>query len=454
MTARVSYPTRYPRLDTKPKVGDSVEGTLYFTNGGDAEGNFYFEIMKDGTRCVSKYNYSLGSGKRSETIRCNFSMPNRTVKLTFNIGLAENGAWVKKYTQTTTITPGLETGSFKVYVRDRNTYNPISSAKVVSQGVTKYTDSSGYTDYFGPYERGKSYSYSVSKSGYNSGSGVCYLTKTTQTDTIMLTPVCNCGSWTNKECVRTNYRRQTRSCTPAGCDTEEREVYDATCEPACECGEWINRECVENDKRRQTRTCTPSGCEVEERIVNDFSCEMEGIITCDTDTCANTLDIHTGCDLLKYYDKDKDGVLTTAEVGDAINDMYSGKITAKELQFIGDCRVNYNSINAKCPGCIEVGKGVITMCNINALPCPDCGNAKEGVEISVVSEMRNDGGDAEFRFYIYDLAGNELSKEPDVTYKNVASGATWKIEKSLLVNLNFNMPNKILDGELKLVRQV
>lgn len=103
-------------------------------------------------------------------------------------------------------------------------------------------------------------------------------------------------------------------------------------------------------------------------------------------------------------------------------------------------------------------KGVITLCNINALSCPNCGTAEEGTEIEVIAEMENEGGSVgKFRFYIYDQDGNELSKEPDLpfpfSYKSVEAGATWKVEKTLLTNLNFNMIAKDLNGELRLFRQ-
>ena len=99
-------------------------------------------------------------------------------------------------------------------------------------------------------------------------------------------------------------------------------------------------------------------------------------------------------------------------------------------------------------------KGEITLCNINALPCPDCGNAEKYAEIDVIAEMKNIGNkEGEFRFYILGYDGVELSKEPDYSYKNVKAGENWRVEKSLLANLNFEMLNRTLNGKLKLVRQ-
>ena len=99
-------------------------------------------------------------------------------------------------------------------------------------------------------------------------------------------------------------------------------------------------------------------------------------------------------------------------------------------------------------------KGKIIAHNINKLPCPDCGSAKVGQEIEVIMGMKNIGDtEEEFRFYIYDQDGNELSKEPDFTYKNVKAGDTWGVSKTLLTNLNFKMLNKTLNGRVELRRE-
>ena len=45
---------------------------------------------------------------------------------------------------------------------------------------------------------------------------------------------CNCGDWVSGECVSTTHRAQTRTCTPARCDTEYREIPDSSCAvPLC-----------------------------------------------------------------------------------------------------------------------------------------------------------------------------------------------------------------------------
>jgi len=92
--------------------------------------------------------------------------------------------------------------------------------------------------------------------------------------TCIAPPVCTCTSWENKECVATGVRRQTRVCTPPGCDLEERLVSDPECviTPPCTCTAWVNAECVGDGKRRQIRACIPAGCAVEERIIDDAAC--------------------------------------------------------------------------------------------------------------------------------------------------------------------------------------
>jgi len=47
----------------------------------------------------------------------------------------------------------------------------------------------------------------------------------------------------------------------------------------CSCTPWVNAECTAIGKRRQTRTCTPAGCDIEERIIDDASCKPNGDIT-------------------------------------------------------------------------------------------------------------------------------------------------------------------------------
>ena len=55
-------------------------------------------------------------------------------------------------------------------------------------------------------------------------------------------------------------------------------TYTVEAEP-CTCTAWANVECTAVGKRRQTRTCTPPGCDIEERIIDDVSCRADGDIT-------------------------------------------------------------------------------------------------------------------------------------------------------------------------------
>jgi len=47
----------------------------------------------------------------------------------------------------------------------------------------------------------------------------------------------------------------------------------------CFCTSWVNEACTAVGKRRQTRTCTPAGCDTESRIIDDASCATIGDIT-------------------------------------------------------------------------------------------------------------------------------------------------------------------------------
>lgn len=49
--------------------------------------------------------------------------------------------------------------------------------------------------------------------------------------------------------------------------------------PACTCTPWVDVECTAPGKIRQTRTCTPAGCDIEERIIDDPGCAHIGDIT-------------------------------------------------------------------------------------------------------------------------------------------------------------------------------
>ena len=69
----------------------------------------------------------------------------------------------------------------------------------------------------------------ATKSGYISDSEP--FTACIEEITLRIQKSCTCGDWVNRECVDDTHRRQTRTCTPSGCDTEERTIYDASCIP-------------------------------------------------------------------------------------------------------------------------------------------------------------------------------------------------------------------------------
>jgi len=83
---------------------------------------------------------------------------------------------------------------------------------------------------------------------------------------------CGCTEWQNAECISETQRKQVRTCTPAGCDIEERAIDDPSCAISCTCTPWQDAECISETQRRQVRTCTPAGCDIEERAIDDPSC--------------------------------------------------------------------------------------------------------------------------------------------------------------------------------------
>lgn len=323
-----------PAANTEKKPGYYVGVYLQIRNDGNEAANCYCKIA--GACNASAYNVYLEPGG-AKNIECGFTMPNNSVTITYSGAHGEGSIWVVDFSKTITIKPSTPDPTYcsqKVYVKDQNGAY-VSGARVkLTNSKTEYinTNMSGYV-IFNNLQENRTHYLQAEKSGYMS-SAVKSFNACTGSIYLTIEKACSCGSWFNKECVRDNYRRQTRTCTPSGCDVETREIYDTTC-----------------------------------------------------------------------------------------------KLTA--------------------------AKGEITLCKINELSCPNCGQSPPGKEITVIAEMRNVGNKTgEFRFYIVDKdTGATLSKEPDFTYKNVGAGATWRVEKSLLVNLNFNMPNKKFNGLLKIIRQ-
>lgn len=119
---------------------------------------------------------------------------------------------------------------FNVFVRDQNNMLPVPDAKVSYNGIVKYTDSIGYTDSFTA-KMNTQITYIVSKSGYQTLTRGCWINRDNDLCTPYLIPDvdCECGHWINQGCARDNYRKETRMCTPEGCNNQWREVYDTSC---------------------------------------------------------------------------------------------------------------------------------------------------------------------------------------------------------------------------------
>lgn len=113
------------------------------------------------------------------------------------------------------------------------------------------------------------------------------------------------------------------------------------------------------------------------------------IVTCDSDTYPNTIGVTTGCDLLKYYDADKDGDITLEDVQQvATIDYFAGKITMEELTFIQACwKLPSPNINEKCRGCYAP-VGVIT-CGNN--PFDSLGDTETGCKLLLHYDADKDG---------------------------------------------------------------
>jgi len=85
-------------------------------------------------------------------------------------------------------------------------------------------------------------------------------------------------------------------------------------------------------------------------------------ISCTT----STPHFSSGCALLKHYDANNDGIISSVDATKAAQDYFDGIITKEEAAFIATCYNAGGSINLKCPGCYVVKVNVTTVANINA----------------------------------------------------------------------------------------
>ena len=400
-----------PSNDTQKKVGYYTAVYLQIRNDGNEGGNFYFGIKKNGVGCTSLYNFWLEPNAAKNVPACKFTMPNSRVTINYFGGHAENAQWQEDFSDTIYIDPEepVTTYCSQTVKTVDSTGKALSGARVhLWNGTISYlsTDSSGYGT-FTRLSEGRTHYVQAEKSGY-SISGTKSFKACTGIITLILGATCNCEDWVQRECVREGVRRYTRKCTPSGCLPDERTVSDPTC---------ITAEPPEEPPEEEPPM--PPGGPYEK----------------------------WNCTTIREFQATSDIHITEVECFCPDGTRARTQIQNHNWSWIETMMSKY---------CAEkVPKGEITYCNINTQPCPNCGTAGIGKEIVVVAEMKNVGkAMGKFKFYIYDQDGKILSKEPDVfEYKDVNPGATWRVTKTWTTNLNFEMLNKALNGELNLARQ-
>lgn len=107
-----------------------------------------------------------------------------------------------------------------------------------------------------------------------------------------------------------------------------------------------------------------------------------------TITCDSTTTYGDGCDLLLYYDKDNDGVISQAELLDnidsAVNDKIAGTITQEEYEFvIRASAFGSGSIESVCQGCYEEEEDTVT--------CDSHTTYGDGCDLLLYYDADNDG---------------------------------------------------------------
>jgi len=77
---------------------------------------------------------------------------------------------------------------------------------------------------------GDSYVLQAYKDGYTDSPEITVASACESEKTLVLTETpCTCTSWVDQGCISETHRRYTRTCTPSGCDTESKDVADASC---------------------------------------------------------------------------------------------------------------------------------------------------------------------------------------------------------------------------------
>ena len=213
-----------PSSDTSVTVGDTVECRFQIGNCGDTRGPVSGYIAVNGTIVVNLEYTDLDPKELSRTIMGYFDMPNRTVKIQFVGKAYRDGAWRTDVDFSITLTPIYvpTTGSI------RATSNPTGAWVYVDgthKGTTSLTKPLTISNVAPGYRNVR-----FRKSGYQDKyvNVLVRAGEEVSADGILIQE-CTCTSWTNQECVGDGRRRQTRTCSPSGCESEEQIVSDATC---------------------------------------------------------------------------------------------------------------------------------------------------------------------------------------------------------------------------------
>lgn len=170
-----------------------------------------------------------------------------------------------------------------------------------------------------------------------------------------------------------------RFCLDGKCCATWEECFGVPAPPAptCSCGSWVSGTCgagaCASNQRRQTRTCNPAGCDSESRCIADAGCTSGGPSGCERDS-----DCSAG---YVCYNEDCCRLLDAAELSDfcEFNGCECGSYTNCGRQNIncGACAAGYcDSFSHKCCGavtCQDMGYecgGFMDACGM--IDCGDC----------------------------------------------------------------------------------